>query len=154
MFKTPFYFYSSSTCAFHQKTKYSSFTFFISFLWHLKTWGFRLYELDSHKNSSAPVLLLGLASFFLQSLKLCLCFLLCNKTGRRWRAVSNHYLSCLVQNACSCPPFSLLKTPGCVHTSSACRSSFRINFPFHFLSKSKQCIEALVNMNHQLFILN
>lgn len=108
MFKTPSVSYSFTFEYLRLSSKHS-FTFLLAFLGKIKPEGF-----DCDENPSAPVVLLGLAGFFLQGFKLCLSFSLCNRTARRWRAASKHYFSCLVQNTCSCPPFSLLNNTGCV----------------------------------------
>lgn len=110
---------------------------------NLKVW--ILWARHSEKflsSSSAAVLLLELAVYFLQSLKLCLGFLLCNKTGRRWRSVSNHFFSCLVQNACSCPPFSVLNnTRVCPHFISMSELAQDL-LSISPLAQSKLCTES------------
>jgi len=107
----------------------------------LKVW--ILWAWLSHKLLGTGVCL-GLAGFFLQGFELCLSFLLCNRTGWRWRAVSKHYLSRLVQNICSCPPFSLLNNAGCVTLHQRVQAGSR--FTFHLIFSH--------TANKNLFILN
>lgn len=135
MFKTLSVSYSFTFKCLRPSSKHSVTLPFYRFLWQIQTWRFRFYELDSHKSSSAPVVLLGLAFFFLQGLKLCLSFLLCNRTGRRWRAASKHYLSCWSRTHAAVLHFLSWITQGVSHFIS--ESELRIYFPSHLLTQSK-----------------